>query len=75
MIKMENVKDLAKELSNSFDKVMKLNADLLKTLNEDQLKQVLPMQNDINSILNAVKKGDILAINEIQKRYADSNIR
>jgi hypothetical protein len=72
---MENVKDLAKELSNSFDKVMKLNADLLKTLNEDQLKQVLPMQNDINSILNAVKKGDILAINEIQKRYADSNIR
>jgi hypothetical protein len=75
MIKMENVKDLAKELSNSFDKVMKLNADLLKTLNEDQLKQVLPMQNDINSILNAVKKGDILAINEIQKRYADSNLR
>jgi hypothetical protein len=75
MIKMENVKDLAKELSNSFDKVMKLNADLLKTLNEDQLKQVLPMQNDINSILNAVKKGDILAINEIQKRYADTNIR
>jgi hypothetical protein len=72
---MENVKDLAKELSNSFDKVMKLNADLLKTLNEDQLKQVLPMQNDINSILNAVKKGDILAINEIQKRYADTNIR
>jgi hypothetical protein len=72
---MENVKDLAKELSNSFDKVMKLNADLLKTLNEDQLKQVLPMQNDINSILNAVKKGDILAINEIQKRYADSNLR
>jgi len=75
MIKMENAKDLAKELSNSFDKVMKLNADLLKTLNEDQLKQVLPMQNDINSILNAVKKGDILAINEIQKRYADSIIR
>ncbi len=72
---MENVKDLAKELSNSFDKVMKLNAELLKTLNEDQLKQVLPMQNDINSILNAVKKGDILAINEIQKRYADTNIR
>lgn len=72
---MENVKDLAKELSNSFDKVMKLNAELLKTLNEDQLKQVLPMQNDINSILNAVKKGDILAITEIQKRYADTNIR
>jgi hypothetical protein len=72
---MENVKDLAKELGKSFDKVMKLNADLLKSLNEEQLKQVLPMQNDINSILNAVKKGDILAINEIQKRYADTNLR
>ena len=72
---MENVKDLAKELGKSFDKVMKLNADLLKSLNEEQLKQVLPMQNDINSILNAVKKGNILAINEIQKRYADTNLR
>lgn len=72
---MENVKDLAKELGKSFDKVMKLNADLLKSLNEEQLKQVLPMQNDINSILNAVKKGDILAINEIQKRYANTDLR
>jgi len=37
------------------------------------LKEVLPMQTDINNILNAVKNGDILAINEINKRYASTN--
>lgn len=72
---MEQVEKLTKELVKSFEKVMKLNAELLKSLNDEQRKEVLPMQNDINTILNAVKNGDILAINEIQKKYADSNQR
>jgi hypothetical protein len=72
---MEQIEQLTKELGKSFDKVMKLNAELLKTLNDEQRKEVLPMQNDINTILSAVKNGDILAINEIQKKYADSNKR
>jgi hypothetical protein len=70
---MEHAENIAKELGKSFKKVMKLNADLLNQLNDEQRKQVLPMQNDINTILNAVKNGDILAINEIQKKYANSD--
>lgn len=70
----ENITEITQNLENAFSKLLKINADLLKSLNDDQLKQVLPMQTDINNILNAVKGGDILAINEIQKKYAGTNI-
>lgn len=70
----EDIKEITYNLENSFNKLLKINADLLKSLNDEQLKQVLPMQNDINNILNAVKNGDILAINEIQKKYASTDI-
>jgi len=70
----ENIKEITENLESSFNKLLKMNAELLKSLNDEQLKQVLPIQNDINNILNAVKGGDILAINEIQKKYASSNI-
>ena len=71
---MEQIQELTDILSKTFDKVMKLNADLLKQLTPEQQKQILPMQKDINKILKSVKEGDILAINEIQKKYADTNI-
>ena len=70
----EDIKEITYNLENSFNKLLKINADLLKSLNDEQLKQVLPIQNDINNILNAVKNGDILAINEIQKKYAGTDI-
>jgi hypothetical protein len=70
----ENITEINQTLEDSFNKLLKMNAELLKSLNEEQLKQVLPIQNDINNILNAVKKGDILAINEINKKYAGSNL-
>lgn len=70
----ENITEINKTLEDSFNQLLKLNADLLKSLDAEQLKQVLPMQTDINNILNAVKGGDILAINQIQKKYASSNI-
>lgn len=70
----ENITEITQNLESSFNKLLKMNAELLKSLDDEQLKQVLPIQNDINNILNAVKGGDILAINEIQKKYASSNI-
>lgn len=70
----ENITEINKNLEDSFNQLLKLNADLLKSLDAEQLKQVLPMQTDINNILNAVKGGDILAINQIQKKYASSDI-
>jgi molybdenum cofactor biosynthesis enzyme MoaA len=70
----ENIKEITETLEQQFNKLLKINSDLMKSLNDEQLKEVLPMQTDINNILNAVKNGDILAINEINKRYASTNI-
>jgi molybdenum cofactor biosynthesis enzyme MoaA len=70
----ENIKEITETLEQQFNKLLKINSDLMKSLNQEQLKEVLPMQTDINNILNAVKNGDILAINEINKRYASTNI-
>jgi hypothetical protein len=70
----ENITEITKTLEQSFNKLLNMNKELLKSLNEEQLKQVLPIQNDINNVLRAVKGGDILAINEIQKKYASSDI-
>jgi molybdenum cofactor biosynthesis enzyme MoaA len=69
----ENIKEITETLEQQFNKLLKINSDLMKSLNQEQLKEVLPMQTDINNILNAVKNGDILAINEINKRYASTN--
>jgi hypothetical protein len=70
----ENITEITKTLEQSFNKLLNMNKELLKSLNDEQLKQVLPIQNDINNVLRAVKGGDILAINEIQKKYASSDI-
>lgn len=70
----ENITEITKTLEQTFNKLLNMNKELLKSLNEEQLKQVLPIQNDINNVLRAVKGGDILAINEIQKKYASSDI-
>jgi hypothetical protein len=47
----------------------------LKDLTEEQQKAVLPIQNDINAALKAAKDGNILALNEIQNKYASTNIQ
>ena len=70
----ENITEITKTLEQTFNKLLNMNKELLKSLNEEQLKQVLPIQKDINNVLRAVKGGDILAINEIQKKYASSDI-
>jgi hypothetical protein len=70
----EKITEITKTLEQSFNKLLNMNKELLKSLNDEQLKQVLPIQTDINNILRAVKGGDILAINEIQKKYASSDI-
>lgn len=72
---MEQIKDLQDNLGKSFKQLLDMNKEFLSNLTDEQRKQVLPMQNDINDILRAVKKGDILAINKIQQKYADTNIR
>jgi len=70
----EQFKELNKNLSESLKKLLDLNKNVLKELNVEEQKAVLPIQNDINAALKAAKDGNILALNEIQKKYASTNI-
>jgi hypothetical protein len=70
----EQFKELNKNLSDSLKKLLDLNKNLLKNLNVEEQKSVLPIQNDINAALKAAKDGNILALNEIQNKYASTNI-
>jgi hypothetical protein len=70
----EQFKELNKNLSDSLKKLLDLNKNLLKNLNVEEQQAVLPIQNDINAALKAAKDGNILALNEIQSRYASTNI-
>jgi hypothetical protein len=70
----EQFKELNKNLSESLKKLLDLNKNLLKNLNVEEQKSVLPIQNDINAALKAAKDGNILALNEIQNKYASTNI-
>lgn len=70
----ENFKELNKNLSDSLKKLLDLNKSLIADLNESDQKAILPIQNDINAALRAAKDGNILALNEIQNKYASTNI-
>ena len=70
----ENFKELNKNLSDSLKKLLDLNKSLISDLNEEDQKTILPIQNDINAALRAAKDGNILALNEIQNKYASTNI-
>lgn len=71
----EQFKELNKNLSDSLKKLLDLNKNLIKDLNAEEQKAVLPIQNDINAALKAAKDGNLLALIEIQNKYAGTNIQ
>jgi hypothetical protein len=71
----EQFKELNKNLSDSLKKLLDLNKNLIKDLNAEEQKAVLPIQNDINAALKAAKDGNLLALIEIQNKYASTNIQ
>ena len=46
----ENITEIKQTLEDSFNQLLKLNADLLKSLDAEQLKQVLPYRSFIQIV-------------------------
>lgn len=70
---MENTKQIVDELKASLDKLIGMNNEFLTNLPSEHRNKVLPIQIDINSILEHVKNGNFEKINEIAKKYGCSN--
>jgi archaellum component FlaC len=70
---IEQLNEIAKDLKKSFENLEQLQRSFLNDLPEDIKSKVQPIQKDIERTLKAFKRGDIDNINEIKKRYADTN--
>lgn len=70
---LEQFKEISNTLKQSFEKLEQLQRSFLGDLPNDLSEKVKPIQKDIEKSLKAFKRGDINKINEIYKRYADTN--
>ena len=71
----ENVNSIIKGVRDGLSKINALNNELFNSLEPDQLKEVAPIQADINKAVRAIKKGDTKQINKYANRYANSNYK
>jgi len=70
---IDDIQKLTERLSKDTMKLKKIMDNHLSKLPEDMVKKVAPMQADMNRILRSVKDGNVDAINEIRRKYADIN--
>lgn len=70
---MENLKSIIEQLNKTLAHVHAEQANLTAKLTAEQRLMVAPIQSDITAALDALKRGDMTAINNLQSKYADTN--
>lgn len=70
---MEHLKTVVEQLNATLE-IMKIEqAELTAKLTPEQRLIVAPIQSDITSALDALKRGDMTELNKLSLKYADSN--
>jgi hypothetical protein len=75
MTKMQENKEIIDELKSTFERLIDVNNKIISDLPIEHQQKVLPIQLDINEILQHVKNGDLNKIQEISKKYGCSNTK
>lgn len=57
-------------LTGQLNKLLKLQENALKTLPLEDQKQLSGLNRDVKKLMKLAKEGDLMAINEISKKYA-----
>lgn len=70
---MEHLKLVVEQLSATLELMKVEQAELTAKLTPEQRLKVAPIQSDITAALEALKRGDFDAINNLQLKYADTN--
>lgn len=73
MKNLEHLREMIGQVKENMDKLIHITDTAMNSLPEEERKKVSPIQRDIHSILDAVKKGDTSKINEISKKYAGTD--
>lgn len=73
MKNFEHLHEMIGQVKDNMDKLIQITDTAINSLPEEERKKISPIQKDIHSVLDAVKKGDTSKINEISKRYAGTD--
>lgn len=66
-------KQMISDLTGQMDKLNKLQNVAFSRLKPEQLEAIAPIQKEIATAMDAMKKGNTKVLNEILERYADIN--
>ena len=75
MKNIQQLHEMISQVKNDMDKLIHVTDSAINSLPEEERKKVSPIQRDIHSVLDALKKGDTSKINEISKKYANSDYK
>jgi len=75
MKNLDQLNAIGKDLSKSLKQLEQLQRRFLADLPNDLQEKLQPIQKDIKSTLKAMRKGDTNKINELTKRYANSDTK
>lgn len=67
------IENIAKQVKKNMDKLIRVTDDIMKQVPKEHQDKIMPLQIDIHSALRAAKSGDMEKINELSRKYADTN--
>ena len=70
---MEEYKNISKNIAKEFKKMHSLFDETLSKIREKEPEAVDSIIKDHKSVMLAVKKGDVSALMDLQKKYADKS--
>lgn len=70
---MQEFKKITEDVAKSLKKMNAICSEVLSTIREEEPEKVDAIIKDQKSIMKAVKKGDISALIDLQKKYADTS--
>ena len=73
MMKENETLKMLKGLTKNLEGIIEFQKQAIQKIPNEHINLKIKATNDIESLLEAVKNGEIEKIIEIQKRYADSN--
>ena len=72
---VNEINKLAENFKKDFDKLMNFQNNLLSQIPDQYAKQRAEIQNDMETVLSAVKKNDLSSLNTLIKKYANNDNR
>lgn len=70
---MQEFKKITEDVAKSLKKMNAICSEVLSSVREQEPEKVDAIIKDQKSIMKAVKKGDISALIDLQKKYADTS--